>query len=317
MPASTTPAPRPEMIQIEINTECNLRCGFCPMLHGYRGRPSSHVTAAEFREIFSRDFAHPHMTIFSGFAETLLNDEVWEMIAFEKSRGNPVIVATNGVLLDEERRRRLVESGADRVTVTLDTLDPALWTKMRGTRQLPEVLAHLRAFQEAIEAAGAPTEINVNYVVTRSTARTITDFLETAAELRVPRVCFIKIMRDPGQTGGIFDREFLTWEAYGAIDFAAVAERADALGIAYERSNGALLDERGCPLPHEGVYISASWDLSCCPFLVRFPGGILGNLKEHTFEALYAAQKFSDLRAVFEGGGCLPHCRECSCMFSR
>lgn len=317
MGSPEAPALRPAMIQVEIGTDCNLTCGFCPMLHAYRGRPSHRMSAADFRTVFGHNFPHPHMTVFSGFAETLLNDELWEMAAFEKSRGNEVLVATNALLLDEERREKLLAVGADKVTVTLDALDPELYARLRGSRELGRILAHVEAFQREIAARGAPTEIVVNYVVTRSTAPTIGEFLRYMASVGLGNVCFIKIMKDRGANGRIYEREFLDWEDYAAIDWTPVAETAAALGIRYERSDGALLASKGCELPFHGLYVSAHFDLSCCPFLVQYPEYVFGNLLRQDIDEIFASPPFRALRESFDQKRPPESCRACACLFSR
>lgn len=97
--------------------------------------------------------------------EPLLRPRLHELIArLRKIEGiDDLAMTTNGVLL-RRHARALREAGLDRVTVSLDTLDPALFHRMSGGRgALEDVLDGI----EAAQAAGFPQGIKLNAVVQR------------------------------------------------------------------------------------------------------------------------------------------------------
>ncbi len=105
-------------------------------------------------------------------------------------------LTTNGVLL-EQHAVALKAAGLDRVTVSLDSLDPDVFARMSGGRaQLDRVLAGIDA---ALEAGLAPVKINV--VVQRGVNdHTVLDLLEHFRGRRVI-VRFIEYM-DVGTRNG-------------------------------------------------------------------------------------------------------------------
>jgi len=72
-------------------------------------------------------------------------------------------LTTNGVLL-ARYANDLREAGLDRVTISLDTLDPAVFHRMSGGRG---VLKDVMAGVEAAQAAGFPKGIKLNAVIQR------------------------------------------------------------------------------------------------------------------------------------------------------
>ena len=74
-----------------------------------------------------------------------------------------IALTTNGVLLDRQAAA-LAEAGLDRVTVSLDTLDAALFRQISGGRG--DVDAVLRGIEAAV-AAGFPDGVKINTVLQR------------------------------------------------------------------------------------------------------------------------------------------------------
>ena len=67
-----------------------------------------------------------------------------------------ITMTTNGVLLGNYAKQ-LKEAGVDRVNISLDTLDPEEFCQITGKRELPAVLAGIRAAKDA----GLPVKLNV------------------------------------------------------------------------------------------------------------------------------------------------------------
>lgn len=97
--------------------------------------------------------------------EPLLRPHLDELVArLRRIAGiDDLALTTNGVLLARQAEA-LRKAGLDRVTISLDTLDPALFHRMSGGRgSLDEVWAGI----EAAQAAGFPRGIKLNTVVQR------------------------------------------------------------------------------------------------------------------------------------------------------
>lgn len=309
------PVYRPELIQLEINTDCNLACCFCPLVTQHQDRVRHRVTFDEFREVFGRNFSGRRTTIFSGFAETLLNPDVWRMIAYEKGCGATVHLATNGLLLDADAVRHITEVDTDRVSVTLDALEPELFRELRRGDVSP-IRQNLIRLRDGIAASGARTEIVLNYVVTRSTVNLIETFLEYMRAEQLHGLALIKIMMAGRRSNAALDREYLTWDEYETIPFDALRSKAESYGIALMRSDRLELARSGCPLPYTGLYIGATWDVSPCPFLAHLPEFVFGNLLNSDIDEIYASARYIELRQCFKGGATHSACAGCACRFS-
>lgn len=157
-------------LRISVMDRCNFRCPYCMPEDKYH-KDFQFLSAAErlsFDEIvrLARVFASlgVHKLRITG-GEPLLRANLPELIAeLAVIDGiNDIALTTNGILL-AQHAAALKAAGLDRVTVSLDSLDPDVFRQMSGGRgSLERVLEGIR---EA-ESAGL-TPVKVNTVVKRS-----------------------------------------------------------------------------------------------------------------------------------------------------
>ncbi|HUW54355.1 MAG TPA: GTP 3',8-cyclase MoaA [Rhodanobacter sp.] len=157
-------------LRISVMDRCNFRCPYC-MPESTYGEHFNFLSNDE-RLSFDEIERLCHMAAQLGVSklrltggEPLLRPDLHELVArLRKIDGiTDLAMTTNGVLL---RRQvgALRDAGLDRVTVSLDTLDPVLFHRMSGGRgALEDVLDGI----EAAQAAGFPQGIKLNTVVQR------------------------------------------------------------------------------------------------------------------------------------------------------
>jgi cyclic pyranopterin phosphate synthase len=168
-------------LRISVMDRCNFRCPYCMPRETFHEhyqflKPTERLSFEEITRL-------AHLFVEMGVSklrltggEPLLRPNLTELIA-ELGAINgvqDVALTTNGVLL-EKYATELKASGLNRITVSLDSLDPAVFSQMSGGfDSLDKVLAGLRAAQQA-----GMTPIKVNTVVQRGVNdHTLLDMLE-------------------------------------------------------------------------------------------------------------------------------------------
>ncbi len=168
-------------LRISLLDRCNFRCPYC----------MPEVKFHADYQFLTREQRLSHEEIFrlAGIAvklgvtklrvtggEPLLDKKVTELVARMSTLAgvDDLALTTNGVLLAPVARK-LAEAGLQRVTISLDSLDEAVFSDMSGNRgDLSKVLQGI----EAAEAAGL-TPIKINVVVQKGiNDHTILDLLE-------------------------------------------------------------------------------------------------------------------------------------------
>ncbi len=121
----------PNRITVELTNNCNVLCTFCNrnkicMDIGY-------MSEELFKMIIDEAAEHLPVKLVPFFrGEPLMHPQICEFIAYAKKKGiGPIQIATNALLLDEEMQDKLIESGVDYVSFSLDTTDAELYSKSR------------------------------------------------------------------------------------------------------------------------------------------------------------------------------------------
>ncbi len=304
-----------EIVQFEPNRGCNLRCPICPATVKGLHRDQAEVEPEAYRDIVGRSFLPPYLLILSGFSETLLHEELEQIISFEKGRGCRVAVATNGLLLDPERASRLLEAGVDQFTVSIDSCSPELFARIRAGAELENVIENTANLVATIRNGGYRCSVTVNAVVTRKTAAGMVELLDMLSGMGVKEFALIKLMKTPGKENASVTGQWLDWKSYRkAVDWKGLEALARERGLSVMVSSGEKLSAEGCRLPSKSFYISSGFDLSFCPMLGHGHGIVFGNLLKDTIENIVSSATYHEMAALAASGK-LAECSDCACLF--
>ncbi|MBQ4855869.1 GTP 3',8-cyclase MoaA [Rhodanobacter sp. B2A1Ga4] len=169
-------------LRISVMDRCNFRCPYCMPETTYGEhfaflRNDERLSFDEIERLcrLAAQLGVSKLRLTGG--EPLLRPRLAELVArLRRIEGiTDLAMTTNGVLL-ARHAAALRDAGLDRVTVSLDTLDPALFHRMSGGRgALDGVLEGIAAAQ----AAGFPNGVKLNTVVQRGVnEHTVADLVE-------------------------------------------------------------------------------------------------------------------------------------------
>jgi len=134
----------PFNISIEPTTSCNLRCPECPS--GLRSftRPTGMLEKNFFRKTVDelhRDLIYLYF-YFQG--EPYLNPDFLEMVKYASQKKIYTVTSTNAHYLDDENAKKTVESGLDRIIISIDGTTQETYESYRVGGQLQKVLEGTR-----------------------------------------------------------------------------------------------------------------------------------------------------------------------------
>ncbi|MEO8779139.1 MAG: GTP 3',8-cyclase MoaA [Rhodanobacter sp.] len=200
-------------LRISVTDRCNLRCRYCmpKELFGesYKFMPSAQLLTFDEITRVTRcliDLGVEKVRLTGG--EPLVRRNLEDLVAKISELGTvDIAVTTNGVLLDEKKACALKAAGLQRITVSLDALEPDVFQHMSGSKVKPERIL------EAIDAATAAglDPVKINMVVQRGVNEK--SILPMAEHFRgTPHILrFIEFM-DVGTTNGWLLNDVVTAE---------------------------------------------------------------------------------------------------------
>jgi hypothetical protein len=242
----------PSRLYVECTAACNISCleACCAPETGItRTRQAGMLDFEVFRRVV--DEAGPALgrLDFFNYGETFLHKRAVEMCEYVKARFPHVYLytSTNGLAFTDESVRRLIRSGIDEVTFSIDGATPESYVRYRQRGDFAKAVRHLRAAVEEKARLGLDVPvINWRYILFRwnDSDAEMRAARRLAAEIGVDRLCWE--ITDHPEDG--FSRRF----APGSPELAAIQHEVwddnnlgNAIVGAMPRARVAL---RGVPL---------------------------------------------------------------------
>ena len=134
----------PAAISIEPTTSCNLRCPECPS--GLRSftRPTGMLEGNQFRKTIDELAPDLLYLIFYFQGEPYLNPSLTEMIQYASRKKIYTATSTNAHFLNDENAKSTVESGLDRLIISIDGTTQETYSSYRIGGNLEKVLEGTR-----------------------------------------------------------------------------------------------------------------------------------------------------------------------------
>jgi radical SAM protein with 4Fe4S-binding SPASM domain len=136
----------PVELAFELASACNLRCVMCPV--PTTSRAATLMDDGIFRRAADEAAEEKGFVLLpQGFGESMLHPRWASLLSHALSRGvAPIILLTNGMLLNEKNLEKLMGIGLDVIVVSIDGVDPKTYASVRVGGDLEVVEANVRRF---------------------------------------------------------------------------------------------------------------------------------------------------------------------------
>ncbi|HJX70887.1 MAG TPA: radical SAM protein [Bacteroidales bacterium] len=130
----------PAIVTVEPTNLCNLRCIGCPAGNGSMARSRGNLDISLFISLIDElsPFLSYLMLYFQG--EPLLHPQLTEFIRYAAYKKVYTSLSTNGHHLGRQNAKKLIESGLDRIVISLDGTDQESYIKYRQGGDFNKVL---------------------------------------------------------------------------------------------------------------------------------------------------------------------------------
>ena len=190
----------PVSISVEPTTSCNLRCPECPS--GLRSftRATGMLQTDFFRQTIDQLHRDLFYLVFYFQGEPYLHPSFLEMVAYASRRKIYTATSTNAHYLTDENARRTIESGLDRLIISIDGTTQDVYQQYRVGGQLNKVLeGAARVVKWKKELKSRTPFIVFQFLVVRPNEHQIEEARELARTIGVDDIWF--------KTAQIYDYE--------------------------------------------------------------------------------------------------------------
>jgi radical SAM protein with 4Fe4S-binding SPASM domain len=290
----------PVSVAFEPTTSCNLRCPECPS--GLRAftRPTGMMELDFFHrtiEDIHRDILY---LIFYFQGEPYLNPSFLDMVRFASARKIYTATSTNAHYLNDENARKTVESGLDRLIISVDGTSQEVYQQYRVGGKLDKVLEGARnivAWKKKLKSR--KPFVVFQFLVVRPNEHQVDEIKKIGAEIGVDDVWF--------KTAQVYNYE---------LDTNGLIPKNPRFSRYRKDKNGKIVPKNKMAnhcwkLWHANVI---TWDglvVPCC--FDKDAMHQLGNLRNQDFRAVWKNENYQQFRSeLMKGRKNIDICANCS-----
>jgi len=190
----------PVSISFEPTTSCNLKCPECPSGLRQFSRPRGMLKKDFFTKTIDDIYKDILYLIFYFQGEPYLNKNFLEMVSYASSKGLYTATSTNAHFLTDEMAKKTVESGLDRLIISLDGTTQEVYEQYRREGDMEKVIEGAKNIVKWKKELKSKTPfVFFQFLVVRPNEHQVEDVKKLAKEVGVDEVRF--------KTAQIYDYE--------------------------------------------------------------------------------------------------------------
>jgi MoaA/NifB/PqqE/SkfB family radical SAM enzyme len=321
----------PRSLYLETTNRCDSKCQTC--IRTFQTlEPPADLTLEQVTAIATQ-FPVLERVVLHGIGEPLLNREIFEIVAYLKTRAATVLFNSDAISLTAGRALRLIESGLDEYRVSMDAATRRTYQKLRGVDQFDRVVANVRRLIELErKRSRSVPRVSLWFTASRANLHELLAFVRLAADLAVDAVYVQRLVfnglglatAENALHGQLRQQEQeLLDQAEGLARTLGLPLRASGLTTPLASFRGTAPSPRpwaGCQRPWTLSYVTANGNvLPCCisPWVARnYQALILGNALAEPFADIWNGERYRRFRINFESESPPDPCRGCGLLWS-
>lgn len=277
--------PAPIHINLGTINRCNLKCSFCFFFAPEYVKTHTTDFFKDYKALDTRivhgvlDYAAQHGCIVDlvGPCEMLVDKRIPDFIAYGKKQGVKYIsMTTNGLLLDEEMSHRIMQSGLDSLSISIDAATEETYSQTRGGN-FNKLVKNIEYFLSELENRGVKMFISLSMILNKGAHQEVELFKQK-------------------------------WSAYKAVNefyIRNLIEKENEGKEVYHNDNFKFKERLVCQKMWDEVHINPDGGvMPCCTMAanVGWDNTVLGNLYEHSMDEIWNGEVARSLRIELLNG---------------
>lgn len=289
----------PISISVEPTTACNLRCPECPS--GLRSftRPTGKLENALFTKIIDELHETLFYLIFYFQGEPYLHPQLLDMVSYAASKNIYTATSTNAHFLTDEIAKQTVQSGLDRMIISIDGATQETYESYRKEGKLEKVLEGTANIIKWKKQLGSRTPHVVwQFLVVKPNEHEVDEIKQLAKQYGVDKIAF--------KTAQIYDYKDGNDLIPTKDKFSRYKQGKDGK---YALKNTAL-DEcwkmwHSCVITWDGKVVPCCFD--------KDAHHELGNIADRPFEEIWNSEVYNAFRKqLFTARDQIEMCKNCT-----
>jgi radical SAM protein with 4Fe4S-binding SPASM domain len=289
----------PFSVSIEPTTSCNLRCPECPSGLRKFSRNTGKISLELYEDVINQ--LHPDLLYlilyFQG--EPYLHPLFFHMVEYARKRRIYTMTSTNAHYLTDKLARKTVESGLDRIIISLDGIDQETYEKYRVGGSLEKVIEGTRNLVRwKKELRSRSPFIILQFIVFSTNEHQVPELKKLAEELGVDKLELKTAQVYDYEEGNALIPSNERWSRYKRVT-------GGRFRIDNPLNNHCLRMWRGCVITWDGLVVPCCFD--------KDAHHRLGDLKKQKFREIWRGDDYERFRKkLFSARAEIDICRNCT-----
>jgi radical SAM protein with 4Fe4S-binding SPASM domain len=289
----------PFTVSVEPTTSCNLRCPECPSGLRQFTRDTGRISLELYKDIIDQLHKDLFYLILYFQGEPYLHPLFFHMTEYARQKKIYTATSTNAHFLTDALAKKTVESGPDRLIISLDGLDQETYEKYRVGGNLDKVIEGTKNLVKwKKELHSQRPYIVLQFIVFKTNEHQVAGVRKLAKELRVDKL------------------ELKTAQVYNYEGGNPLIPENEGFSRYRKGSNGKFVIDnplnnhcfrmwRGCVITWDGLVVPCCFD--------KDAEHRLGDLKKQPFSEIWRGKKYRDFRErLFSARKEIEICRNCT-----
>jgi len=181
----------PVSLSVEPTNCCNLSCPHCPTGLKTLTRKQGNITLDSYYKVIDETSSKLVYLMLYFQGEPFLNKDIIKMIEYAEQKGLYVMTSTNAHFINEENVQNIVESGLDKLIISLDGITEEVYTTYRRGGKLEKVRDAIKSVVACKKKLMSKKPfIELQFIVFSHNEHQIDDAKKLSKELGVDKISF-------------------------------------------------------------------------------------------------------------------------------
>lgn len=289
----------PSFFSIEPNNTCNLFCPECPAGGGHMLRPSGFMTWETYKLTISQLSRKAiYLTLyFQG--EPFLHPRIFDMIKLAQQKRLYVSTSTNGHFLDQETCSKIIESGLDKLIISLDGVDQIAYESYRKGGDFDKVINGINNIVQAKKQHKSKKPfIELQFLVLGTNEHQTNDITQLAKKLNVNTLNLKTAQIYDYQKGHTLIPKGESYSRYKKVSPGEYVLKSNLPNRCHRMWNGCVITQSGDIVP-------------CC--FDKNAKHQMGNINKSTFANIWQSEHYQEFRqSILSNRTAIEICRNCT-----
>jgi radical SAM protein with 4Fe4S-binding SPASM domain len=303
----------PSILDIEPINQCNFRCPHCQVTHWNKSK--TRLDVAGLNTLLDQ-FPNLLRVKLQGMGEPLLNKELLPMLEVLETRGVHTAIVTNGSVLTNTLRDKLLELPTD-IQFSIDGASQEVFESVRVGSSFKKVVDNIRNLttrRKEITSRNPHKMMAGRTVVTNQNVHELPATVRLVKDLGLDSLTLQLIMTSWGKASMEEINSQKRVNEARLMDEQVTRAKAEAERIGLPlviRNDDKYSCNNKCGWPWKSAFIASNGDVVPCAILADSDTVKMGNVFEESFETIWNSEKYQELRRQHREHDLPAYCKNC------